>query len=141
MLHNFCIFLSKNLRIAESKKFCTKKSTFSIHKTFERQKSTKRKIRDRRCKQGAGRQEGRSLLINKPQDISFLFMSSSIILTHSVTFYLFFFFSPMQLINMGFSSSVDTIYGASRQFPESLCQAGAEIEKVRYIKSPGFSPV
>lgn len=32
---------------------------------------------------------------------------------------------------MGFSSSVDTIVGTSRQFPELLCQAGAEIEKVR----------
>ncbi|KAL7040354.1 hypothetical protein ACKWTF_000366 [Chironomus riparius] len=34
-----------------------------------------------------------------------------------------------ELINMGYTSSVDTIVGTSRQFPELLCQAGAEIEK------------
>lgn len=40
---------------------------------------------------------------------------------------------------MGYTSSVDTIVGTSRQFPELLCQAGAEIEKVRNDEGFFFS--
>jgi hypothetical protein len=34
---------------------------------------------------------------------------------------------------MGFLTSADTIVGTSRQFPEALCQAGTEIEKVKEV--------
>lgn len=90
-------------------------------------------------KSGLGRSKKRNIAGRKEfaykKTSGYLFMISSIILTHfhSSSFQ---FFS--QLINMGFSSSVDTIYGTSRQFSESLCQAGMEIEKVRILSSKDF---